>query len=135
MPSERAKLSRDIHAAVTGHHRAVVLRRSAQPTSLAVTVTPFQDPDDEQVRAMLVIHDPDRKVEEMIAEVRSMFRLSPAEADIAVQLAMGADLDEIAQKRGVSLNTLRAQLASAMGKAGVRRQAELVGAVLRPRTI
>ncbi len=64
-----------------------------------------------------------------------MFRLSPAEADIAVQLAMGADLDEIAEKRGVSLNTLRAQLAAAMGKAGVRRQAELVGAVLKAKTI
>ena len=44
-------------------------------------------------------------------------------------LALGADLPEIAASRGVKINTIRTQMASAMVKVGVRRQAELVAAV------
>ena len=61
--------------------------------------------------------------------VKSLFRLGPAEADIAVQLTRGSDIQEIAIARGVTINTIRTQLASAMVKVGVRRQAELVAAV------
>jgi DNA-binding CsgD family transcriptional regulator len=64
-----------------------------------------------------------------VERIRSMFRLAPAEADIVVQLALGADLPEIAASRGVKINTIRTQMASAMVKVGVRRQAELVAAV------
>lgn len=50
--------------------------------------------------------------------------LTAAEAGVALALADGRSPGEIAEARDVSVHTVRNQLKSAMGKAGVRRQAE-----------
>ena len=67
----------------------------------------------------------------LVNALRQLFRLSPAEAAIAIALATGADLQEIAEERSVKLNTLRSQIASIMAKTNTRRQAELVALVAR----
>ena len=67
----------------------------------------------------------------LVNSLRQLFRLSPAEAAIAIALASGADLHEIAEERSVKLNTLRSQIASIMAKTNTRRQAELVAMVAR----
>ncbi len=67
----------------------------------------------------------------LVNALRQLFRLSPAEAAIAIALANGADLPEIAMARSVKLNTLRSQIASIMAKTNTRRQAELVAIVAR----
>ncbi|WP_085315756.1 helix-turn-helix transcriptional regulator [Derxia lacustris] len=58
--------------------------------------------------------------------VAETFGLTPAEARIAVGLAAGSSVEEIAAERCVSLATVRSQLAAAMHKMGVHRQPELV---------
>jgi DNA-binding CsgD family transcriptional regulator len=58
--------------------------------------------------------------------VMCAFDLTAAEADVATSLANGASVEAIAHARGVSVNTVRAQLNAVYQKAGVTRQAELV---------
>ncbi|MDX3925505.1 MAG: LuxR C-terminal-related transcriptional regulator [Shinella sp.] len=52
--------------------------------------------------------------------------LTPAEARVAANIAMGKSINETATLHGVSRETVRSQLKSVYVKLGVRRQAELV---------
>lgn len=65
---------------------------------------------------------PDRPVRALIAA----FGLTPAEADIAVRLASGATRAEIAILRGVTAETLKAQIRSLYEKMGCNRESQLV---------
>lgn len=60
-----------------------------------------------------------------------LFGLTDAEAQITVQLATGASLETIAEARGVSVDTVRAQVRSVFKKTGIHRQGELICAVGR----
>jgi DNA-binding CsgD family transcriptional regulator len=59
--------------------------------------------------------------------------LTLSEAEVALALAEGLTPGEIAEARGVSLNTVRNQIRAALHSSGTRRQAELVGLILRAR--
>ncbi|HWA69604.1 MAG TPA: PAS domain-containing protein [Rhizomicrobium sp.] len=63
--------------------------------------------------------------------LRELFNLSAAEAEVAVALWRGADINQVARDRGVKRNTLRSQLASIMERTRTHRQAELVALVGR----
>ncbi|WP_088182425.1 helix-turn-helix transcriptional regulator [Sphingobium sp. Z007] len=54
------------------------------------------------------------------------FRLTPAEADIAIRLAAGQARKDIALARGVSVETLKVQLRSIYDKTGCSRESQLV---------
>lgn len=58
-----------------------------------------------------------------------LFGLTRAEAHITAQLASGWSLECIAQARGVSVDTVRAQMRSVFQKTGTHRQGELICAV------
>lgn len=64
-------------------------------------------------------------------EVMWIFGLTAAEARVAVQLAGGYSLAEIAETNGVNISTLRAQLRSVYAKTGTNKQAELVSRIWR----
>lgn len=66
------------------------------------------------------------------ATLQERFRLTPAETRLAVGLAQGRSLREIATAHGVSTNTVRSQLQSLLQKTGAKRQAELVRMLLVP---
>jgi len=117
-----------IRRAVTDNATGTLLiRRSREVRPHAVGVRSCHSHG--ETLALIAIQDNGQKSQAYVERIRSMFRLAPAEADIVVQLALGADLPEIAASRGVKINTIRTQMASAMVKVGVRRQAELVAAV------
>ncbi len=59
--------------------------------------------------------------------------LTAAELSVAVALANGLSPTQIAEKRATSILTVRNQLRSAMSKAGVRRQIDLVRHIERSR--
>ena len=105
----------------------LLIRRSREIRPHAVGIRPCRSSG--QALALVIIQDNGQKSPAYVERVRAMYRLAPAEADIVVQLALGADLPEIAASRGVKINTIRTQMASAMVKVGVRRQAELVAAI------
>ncbi|KQM97861.1 LuxR family transcriptional regulator [Sphingobium sp. Leaf26] len=54
------------------------------------------------------------------------FRLTPAEADIAIRLAAGQSRQQIAAARNVSVETLKVQLRSIYEKTGCNRESQLV---------
>jgi DNA-binding CsgD family transcriptional regulator len=58
--------------------------------------------------------------------LRSLFGLTRGEAQLALALARGERLRDLAEQRGVSLETVRTQLRSIFLKTDVRRQSELV---------
>lgn len=98
------------------------IRRAAGPP-LLVSAAPIQG---EGTRwALLLVHAVSDLGEKATSRLQHLFRLSPAEADIAVKLANGFNLSEIANERHVSMGTIRTQLKSLASKLGCRRQAEI----------
>ena len=75
--------------------------------------------------AMIVVVEPEARVASR-QEVRELYRWSRAETEVAMGVATGKPLTEIAAQRGKTMNTVRSQLASAMKKAGCHRQVDLV---------
>jgi DNA-binding CsgD family transcriptional regulator len=86
-------------------------------------------------QALLVIREAGAGVTAPADLLRSIYRLTPAEAAIVLQIAAGLSVADAAQVLGVSRATARNQLAAAMAKLDVHRQAELVGLIagLAPR--
>jgi DNA-binding CsgD family transcriptional regulator len=85
----------------------------------------------QQAVAILMIVDPNTRhlpIEPLLCQA---FQFTAAEAMIGVALCRGHDVDEIAQMRGVSTATVRAQMKAMFAKTGTRRQAELVALLLR----
>ena len=58
--------------------------------------------------------------------LQSVYGMTTAETEIALQLAQGKLPEAIAQQRNVSIGTVRAQIKALLAKAGVSRQVELV---------
>lgn len=79
--------------------------------------------------AILVITDTQAQVRATEIRLRETLGLSPAEAALAAALAQGTTLARHADQRGVSVETVRSQLAAIRRKTGCRRQAELVALV------
>lgn len=76
--------------------------------------------------ALLVLNPIDRKASPSSDLLRSLFDLTPAEANVARRLATGKGVETIADEGGVSVNTVRTQVRRIMAKAGCSRIAELV---------
>jgi DNA-binding CsgD family transcriptional regulator len=76
--------------------------------------------------ALIVLGDPESVPDLETHEIRALFGLTPAEARIALGLARGRVLEEIATQAGITMNTARSQMKSALRKAGASRQADLV---------
>lgn len=82
-------------------------------------------------QVLVVGSQPDGISSQRVSDLARLFGLTPAEADLAVGLADGLTITEIASLRRVSVNTLRVQLRALLRKTGTSRQAELVSVLLR----
>jgi DNA-binding CsgD family transcriptional regulator len=76
--------------------------------------------------ALVMISDPDRRVDVTAARVRDIFGLSQAEARLAVALLWGKRISEVAQEAQLRVPTLRAQLRSILQKTGARSQSDFI---------
>jgi DNA-binding CsgD family transcriptional regulator len=86
--------------------------------------------------AVLLVDDPHENAKPAQADLYSRaFRLTPAEARLAVHLANGTSLTEVSDMLGVTYNTVRAQLRSIFDKTDTHRQAELVGLLQTSRSL
>ncbi|WP_374591925.1 alpha/beta fold hydrolase [Aquabacterium sp.] len=63
------------------------------------------------------------------AGLSALFGLTPAEARLTQQLALGQSVEEVCKAQGVSTNTAKTHLKRVFSKVGVKRQAELMQAV------
>jgi DNA-binding CsgD family transcriptional regulator/uncharacterized protein YhfF len=80
-----------------------------------------------EASAVLFVDDPDDRGPPAEANLYSRaFKLTPAEARLAVHLVSGASLTEAADEFGVTHNTVRAQLRAIFDKTDTHRQADLV---------
>lgn len=66
-------------------------------------------------------------------DLRHRFRLTAAEARVAMAIADGLSIREVAECVGVSVHTVRAQLGTIFAKTGTHRQADLVRLLLSRR--
>ena len=86
-------------------------------------------PMNERRAAIWVLNtEPQHPDEDLLA---ALFRLSRAEARLAIGLLKGLSAAECAAQSGVGVATIRSQLHSIFSKTGVRRQAQLVALLSR----
>jgi DNA-binding CsgD family transcriptional regulator/PAS domain-containing protein len=129
---ETAKLA-ELIAGTTNKNRGrpwagcLLIGRDGGRPSYVVRVAPISAglADLDPSMAMVLISAPDEnRVSE--SELSELYGLSPAEARLAVAVAFGKRLSELAREFGVQITTLRTQLSSVLKKCEVERQSDLV---------
>jgi len=108
--------------------------------SVCVVVAPFR-PEGMELEAgwlssarpvaILFVGEPEQDRPLRKEALRHRFGLTPAEADLALEVAKGDGRQAAAARLGISLATARTHLERIFEKTGARRQAELVRIVLR----
>jgi DNA-binding CsgD family transcriptional regulator/PAS domain-containing protein len=134
------QLQRALHAALTHDGstirggRSFLCERSSRNRPYVIHVLPLHhtatDETSSDAKALVLIVDPDQKPEPARALVRRLYGLTMTEADVAVRIASGADLQELSDELSVSIATVRKHLQHVFDKTGTHRQAELVRLVL-----
>jgi DNA-binding CsgD family transcriptional regulator len=85
---------------------------------------------------MITIADPETAAAPSASVLASLYGLSARESVVAMALADGLSIEQIAESQHRSRETIRGQVKSALSKTGASRQAELVRLVLTlPRTL
>lgn len=125
----------DITISNGGPGGSIELPRGEGQRSLHVVVAPFRA-EAAQVDmvwlgaappvAILTITDPEREQSVRKEYLRRRFGLTPAEADVAIEIVKGDGRDASAARLGIAATTVRAHLSHIFEKTGVQRQAELV---------
>jgi DNA-binding CsgD family transcriptional regulator len=105
-------------------------------TPLPLLVTPMHahmitsDLDYEGAKVAVFLSDPNLQQPISIDSLVSVYYLTPSEAKVAISLANGHSIDQIASNTNHSVNTIRSQLKSVFRKTGVSRQGELIKLLL-----
>lgn len=116
--------------------RAIGLRSPASSQVLPVLVTPVSkgdrlaDADSNRVRAAIYFSDPQHSHPMSPDTLMKTYGLTAAEAWVAIGVANGLSLEDVAEQSGTSINTARSQLRSIFRKTNTSRQAELVKLLL-----
>lgn len=137
-PAETRPLTAAIQAAATGLRRpgrplaGTVLVRNSRGSPLVLEVAPLPRQEHSllcEPRALVLVRGGHADPERGKALLQAAYRLSPAEADIALRLADGLSPEAIAAIRGASLGTVRSQLRSIYAKLGAHHLGELLARV------
>lgn len=102
---------------------AVVLPLRARAANLAIHAA--------SPRSLMVITDARERHVPPAALLQAMYAMTPAESAAVLELCAGNNVQEAADRLGVSRVTARNQIAAAMAKMGVHRQAEVLAVVAR----
>jgi DNA-binding CsgD family transcriptional regulator len=103
---------------------------------LPLLVTPMHanlittDLDYEGAKVAVFLSDPNLQQPISIDSLVTVYNLTPSEAQVAISLANGHSIDQIARKSNHSAHTIRSQLKSVFRKTGVSRQSELIKLLL-----
>lgn len=116
---------------IDGPSQSFPARRPGGGRSYIVTVRAVSLPEGISVytrdaAALIFVRDPSEVSDLNQDLLRDSFDLTPAESELASLIDRGLSLNEVADRRGVSITTVRSQLYSLMDKLGVNRQAQLV---------
>ena len=103
---------------------------------LPILVTPMHahlitsDLDYEGAKVAVFLSDPNQNQPISIESLISVYSLTPSEAQVAISLANGHSIEEIAKGSNHSAHTIRSQLKSVFRKTGTTRQSELIKLLL-----
>lgn len=100
-------------------------RRAGPPLRIVVTPWVFGG----VTRALVVVHDPARHDELLLAKLRALYGLTAGEATTAVNLSRGLSPAEAAHDRNLALPTIRSQIRQVLAKMEARGIPELVSLV------
>ncbi|WP_185754740.1 helix-turn-helix transcriptional regulator [Pseudomonas fluorescens] len=131
--NERSMLQELINSAGPAAQVMSISRASGKrKLGLVVRSIPLREGSEGKCRPawMIFVCDPDAQTTAPREIMRQVFEFTPAEANLAMELANGLSLDEAAELLGIRRNTARTHLRAIFAKAGVTRQAELVRLVL-----
>lgn len=133
----RKLIAEACHGTACGKPRrggAVALARRCSPRPLTAAVAPLSGEDLPFIGpapgTVLFLCDPDRQADPDDSFLSRLYGLTRAEARLAAALAGGHSINDYAEARGLSPNTVRTQLKQILAKTGTRRQAELVKLLL-----
>lgn len=127
-------LRRAIAAAGNNVSGALRLRdRDAHP-AVSVVVSPLgarSNTDEPRTRILLAMNElfPAGAIPNVW--LAQLFGLTPTESRVTNWVVTGRPIEEYAQRRGVSLATVRSQLKTVLAKTGMSRQVQLVAALAR----
>jgi DNA-binding CsgD family transcriptional regulator len=118
----------------TGHSKRAFLSRfgkralMTRVSPLFGIKSPFSSP-----RALILVDDPESApaATDGANLLRVEFKLTAAEATLAIHLASGEDLKDYAERTGVACATVRTHLARIFDKMGLQRQSELCRLVVK----
>jgi DNA-binding CsgD family transcriptional regulator len=116
------------NSGVSGSGWLMTDRRAMRP--LAVHSIPL-DPEEGSGHRAIVMVDLSVTCEVNPAVLQRLFDLTPAEAGLAVKIGQGETPAAIARSNGVTIATVRSQLAAVFAKTNTQRQAELVALLAR----
>lgn len=116
-----------------GSTRLFVAKRSGRE-QLLVDVAPIRDVNQEVERhfhgAFLTVVDPDQRLPLSLDGLSQLYSLTASETAVARLLIDGSTNREIAGQRGVSQETVKAQIAAVLSKTGARNRTELISRLL-----
>jgi DNA-binding CsgD family transcriptional regulator len=124
---KRLRLRASRNSRINGSGWLLTDRRAKQP--LAVHLTSFPEENSPDRAAVMV--DLSLALEPNPAVLQRIFDLTQAEASLAVNISRGEMPTAIARRNGVTIATIRSQLASIFAKTKTQRQAELVALLAR----
>jgi len=116
----------------TGHVISFERRSGGRPYSAMVGPLLAAAPDmaTDEARALLFISDPECGLTGTRDVLEGLYQLTRAEAELVQLISEGRSLEEVAEIRGVTMNTVRSQLKQVFSKTDTNRQGELVHLVL-----
>lgn len=103
-----------------------IARFGRLPLTLIVTPLSFDTAGKRGRGAIVFAFEPEQSRTISTEQVRDLFSLSNAEAELAVRLCEGMSLEACANDRGVTINTIKSQLRSIFAKTGTTRQVDLL---------
>lgn len=127
--SADALLSQALTDAQAGTVRSIPLPATESHRAMIVHMLPITGAAHDifaAAKSLMLVTDvtaPEAPTQELLA---GLFDLTPAEARVARALASGLPLDQVAAQFGLSVQTIRNQLAAVFHKTGTSRQVELL---------
>lgn len=125
---------------IDGPARSFPARRIGNARAYLVTVRATSMPETtptygEDVAAIVFLRDPSEVSDLDTQLLRQSYGLTAAETGLASLVERGLTLEEIADRRGVAITTVRSQLYSLMDKLGINRQTELTALLTKYRRL
>lgn len=98
---------------------------------IAMSLTPLISEESAGNGVLIELFDYQLDIEVDTEKLQSLFDCTQAEANIAIELMHGLSAQDIVEKNGVSIHTVRQQIKSLLAKNGYHKQTELIAMLMR----